>query len=150
MTDVMTGSNTGYTSLIPGTKATGLAGGTSAKTSWTYDPSKSANENIYNYALKNNSSSAMEAFLNNKYSEEMSNTSISRAIKDAESAGISKYQLFQSSNASASTPTAATGISTSEENEKNRDVDLATDFASTIGRLLGSLLSSAAKIWTKK
>ena len=49
----------------------------------SYDPNKSALDNMYDYAVANNSASAYDAFLQNKYSQEMSNSAISRAIADA-------------------------------------------------------------------
>lgn len=117
-----------------------------ASSAWSYDNNKSANENIYDYALSTGSTSAMESFLNNKYSQEMSDSSIQRAIADAEKAGISKYQLFQSGNAGASTPVASSGISTSEENSKDRSQALSVAYLNFLAKITSSALNSAGKV----
>lgn len=85
-----------------------------------YDPNKSAQENLLGYAQANNSASAYSQYLANQYATEMSNTALSRAIADAEANGISKYQLFQSGNMAASTPSSGVSSYQSYENAMNR------------------------------
>lgn len=85
-----------------------------------YDPNKSAAENMLGYAQANNSASAYNTYLQNRWNEEMSNTAISRAIADAEANGISKYQLFQAGNMAASTPSSGSSMYQSYENAMNR------------------------------
>lgn len=85
-----------------------------------YDPNKSAQENLLQYAQDNNSASAYDAFLQNKHEEELANSAFSRAIADAEANGISKYQLFQSGNAAAASPSSAASSYRSYESAMDR------------------------------
>ena len=111
-----------------------------------YDPEKSANENLLAYAQANNSASAYDSFLQNKYQEELSNTAISRAIKDAEANGISKYQLFQSGNMAASSPSSAGASWRSYENAMDRRESWNEKELNAIVQIITSTLNAAAKM----
>lgn len=111
-----------------------------------YDPNKSAAENMLGYAQANNSASAYNTYLQNQWNQEMSNTAISRAIADAEANGISKYQLFQSGNMAASTPSSGSSMYQSYENAMNRregwnEKELAALTAIALG-----IMNSASKL----
>lgn len=114
-----------------------------------YDPNKSAMENMLGYAQANNSASAYNDYLQTAHNTEMSNTAISRAIADAEANGISKYQLFQSGNAAASTPSSGSSLATSYENAMNRreswnEKEMAA-VTSMITKIVTTTISSALK-----
>lgn len=85
-----------------------------------YDPSKTSQENLLGYAQANNSASAYQQYLANQYNSEMANSAIGRAVADAEANGISKYQLFQSGNAAAASPSSGSSLASSYENAMNR------------------------------
>lgn len=108
-----------------------------------YDPSKSAQENMLGYAQANNSASAYAQFLANQHEMEMSNTAISRAIADAEANGISKYQLFQSGNMAASTPSSGSSMYQSYENAMNRRESLNEKELAMISAIIVSTINSA-------
>lgn len=108
-----------------------------------YDPNKSAQENMLGYAQANNSASAYAQFLANQHEMEMSNTAISRAIADAEANGISKYQLFQSGNMAASTPSSGSSMYQSYENAMNRRESLNEKELAMISAIIVSTINSA-------
>lgn len=119
----------------------------SAQANFNYDSSKSALENMLDYSAASGSVSAYDAFLQNKHNEEMADSAISRAIADAEKNGISKYQLFQSGNAAAASPSAAAGvISSSYEKSRDRKTEITKSLIGAAASIVSSLISSAAKI----
>lgn len=111
-----------------------------------YDPNKSAMENMLGYAQANNSASAYNTYLQNQYNTEMSNTALSRAIADAEANGISKYQLFQSGNAAASTPSSGSSMYQSYENAMNRRESWNEKELNAIVKIITSTISSAMSL----
>lgn len=112
-----------------------------------YDPEKSASENMLDYATSNNSASAYDQFLQNKWSEEMSNSAYSRAIADAEANGISKYQLFQSGNMAASTPSSAGSSYRSYEDAMNRRSSMNEKELEMIKQIITTTISSAFSLF---
>lgn len=118
-----------------------------------HDPNKSAQENLLGYAKVNNSASAYSQYLANQYATEMSNTALSRAIADAEANGISKYQLFQSGNMAASTPSSGSSTYQSYENaiksQSNEPIALAKLERSCSIKVCESV-GSAAKLFAKE
>lgn len=121
--------------------------GGSATNVINYDPNADSLSNQIAYANNNNSASAYESFLANKFVAEREDTAIQRAVADAEKAGISKYQLFQSGNAAAASPaSAASGASTSYENKLNRSTEMKKAVLQAATSIITSLFSSAAKI----
>lgn len=119
---------------------------TSGEAVFAYNPELSANDNALEYYKTTGDSSALGFLLANKYNEEMSNTAIQRAVADAEKAGISKYQLFQSGNAAASSPSSAGGFATSSENEKTRENNLSIAKIKAIAGAISSVVSSALRL----
>lgn len=111
-----------------------------------HDPNKSAQENLLGYAQANNSASAYAQYLANQYATEMSNTALSRAIKDAEANGISKYQLFQSGNMAASTPSSGASTYQSYENAMNRRESWNEKELNAIVKIITSTISSAMSL----
>lgn len=114
-----------------------------------YDPSKSASENMLGYAVDNNSASAYANYLQNLYNTEMSNSAISRAIADAEKNGISKYQLFQSGNAAASSPSSGSSLANSYENAMNRRESWNEKELAAIVKIITTTVSSALNVMKK-
>lgn len=114
-----------------------------------YDPRKTAQQNLLGYAQANNSASAYSAYLQNAYNQEMSNSAISRAIADAEKNGISKYQLFQSGNAAASSPSSAASSYLSYENAMNRRESWNEKELAAIVSIVSAAITSAGKIISK-
>lgn len=114
-----------------------------------YDPNKSAQENLLGYAQANNSASAYSTYLQNAYNSEMSNSALSRAIADAEANGISKYQLFQSGNAAASSPSSGSSVYQSYENAMNRREGWNEKELAAIVSIVSAAITSAGKIISK-
>ena len=114
-----------------------------------YDPNKSAMENMLGYAVDNNSASAYNDYLQTRHNVEMSNTALSRAIADAEANGISKYQLFQSGNAAASTPSSGSSLATSYENAMNRRESWNEKELAAITKIVATTISSAFSLLKK-
>lgn len=114
-----------------------------------YDPNKTSQENLLGYAQANNSASAYSQYLANQYASEMSNTAISRAIKDAEANGISKYQLFQSGNLAASTPSSGSSTYQSYENAMNRRETWNEKELAAIVAIVSAAINSAGKVLSK-
>lgn len=115
----------------------------------SYDPNKSAMENMLGYAVANNSASAYNDYLQTRHNYEMSNTALSRAIADAEANGISKYQLFQSGNAAASTPSSGSSLATSYENAMNRRESWNEKELAAITKIVATTISSAFSLLKK-
>lgn len=115
----------------------------------SYDPNKSAQDNLLDYAKVNNSASAYSTFLNNQHISEMENSAIRRAVADAEAAGISKYQLFQSGNAQAASPSSAGSFYQSYENAMNRRVGLSETELKAYAQIIASVISSAGQLLKK-
>lgn len=111
-----------------------------------YDPNKTAQENMLGYAQANNSASAYAQYLANQHEMEMSNTAISRAIADAEANGISKYQLFQSGNMAASTPSSGSSMYQSYENAMNRRESYNEKELAAITAIVLGTINAAAKM----
>lgn len=111
-----------------------------------YDPNKSAAENMLGYAQANNSASAYNTYLQNQWNQEMSNTAISRAIADAEANGISKYQLFQSGNMAASTPSSGSSMYQSYENAMNRRESWNEKEIAAVTAIIMASINAAAKM----
>lgn len=111
-----------------------------------YDPNKTASQNMLGYAQANNSASAYNTYLQNAWNEEMSNTAISRAIADAEANGISKYQLFQSGNMAASTPSSGSSMYQSYENAMNRRESYNEKELAAITAIVMAGMNAAAKM----
>lgn len=111
-----------------------------------YDPNKTAGENMLGYAKANNSASAYNTYLQNQWNAEMSNTAISRAIADAEANGISKYQLFQSGNMAASTPSSGSSMYQSYENAMNRRESWNEKELQAITAIVATTINSAFKL----
>lgn len=111
-----------------------------------HDPNKSAQENMLGYAKANNSASAYAQYLANQHEMEMSNTAISRAIADAEANGISKYQLFQSGNMAASTPSSGSSMYQSYENAMNRRESYNEKELAAITAIIVGTMSAASKL----
>lgn len=114
-----------------------------------YDPNKSAMDNMLGYAQANNSASAYNDYLQTAHNVEMSNSAISRAIADAERNGISKYQLFQSGNAAASTPSSGSSLATSYENAMNRRESWNEKELAAIVKIITTTVSSALGVLKK-
>lgn len=114
-----------------------------------YDPRKTAQQNLLGYAQANNSASAYSAYLQNAYNQEMANSAISRAIADAEKNGISKYQLFQSGNAAAASPSSAASSYLSYENAMNRRESWNEKELAAIVSIVSAAITSAGKIISK-
>lgn len=114
-----------------------------------YDPNKSAVDNMLGYATANNSASAYSDYLQTLHNQEMSDSAISRAIADAERNGISKYQLFQSGNAAASTPSSGSSLATSYENAMNRRESWNEKELAAIVKIITSTVSSAMSVLKK-
>lgn len=111
-----------------------------------HDPNKSAAENMLGYAQANNSASAYNMYLQNQWNQEMSNTAISRAIADAEANGISKYQLFQSGNMAASTPSSGSSMYQSYENAMNRRESYNEKELAAVTAIIMASINAAAKM----
>lgn len=114
-----------------------------------YDPNKSALDNIYDYAIANNSASAYSDYLNLKHSQDLSNNAIGRAIEDAERNGISKYQLFQSGNAAAASPSSGSSLASSYENAMNRRNSWNEKELAAIVAIVTAAINSAGKVMSK-
>lgn len=121
----------------------------SAQNVINYDPNKSAQENLLGYAQANNSASAYSQYLANQYATEMSNSALSRAIADAEANGISKYQLFQSGNMAASTPSSGSSMYQSYENAMNRRESWNEKELNAIVKIITATINSAASVIKK-
>lgn len=111
-----------------------------------YDENKSALENMYGYAIDNNSASAYSSYLENKHQEEMANTAIARAIADAESQGISKYQLFQGGNMAAATPSSSGSLWNSYEKTMDRRESLSEKELAAVVSIVTATINGAAKL----
>lgn len=110
----------------------------------------SPQDTLYAYAQANNSASAYEQWLANEYNSNMANTEIQRRVADAEAAGISKYQLFQSGNAGASSPSSATGAATSYEKSLDRKNSMNEKELAALVSIITSAINSAGKIIASK